>query len=90
MNIQKIFDALEEDEMNSSLGIICAELESQKFDISIEEIKVTAEEIYNNKHPYLEDVGESLNFKISKKGGEEQKFTIDFVDFHEIIIKKFR
>ena len=49
MNIQKIFDALEEDNMNSAIGIICAELENQEYDIAIEDIQVTAEEIFENK-----------------------------------------
>jgi hypothetical protein len=89
MNIQKIFDALHEDEMNSALGIICAELENQEYDITIEDINVTAEEIFENKIPSLEEVAESLNIKLSKGGNEEQKFAIDFVDFHEVVIKKF-
>ena len=49
MNIQKIFDALKEDEMNSALGIICAELENQGYGITIQDIKVTAKEIFENK-----------------------------------------
>ena len=52
MNIQKIFDALHEDEMNSALGIICAELENQGYDVTIEDIKITAEEIFENKIPH--------------------------------------
>ncbi|MDR3596530.1 hypothetical protein [Clostridium sp.] len=90
MNIQKIFDALEEDEMNSALGIICVELENQGYAITIENIKVTAEEIFNNKYPSLEEVPDSLNIKLSKGNFEEQKFAIDFVDYHKVIIKKFK
>ena len=90
MNIQKIFDALEEDEMNSALGIICAELESQGYDIAIEDINVTAEEIFNNKIPSLEEVPSPLNLILYKGGKEEQKFAIDFVDYHEVVIKKFK
>jgi hypothetical protein len=90
MNIQKIFDALQEDEMNSGLGIICAELERQGFDIEIENIKVTAKEIFNNKIPSLEEVAEPLNLKLSKDNLETDKFSIEFVDYHDFVIKKYR
>ncbi len=45
MNIEKIFSALAEDEMNSALGIICSELESQGYKIEIEGIEVTSGEV---------------------------------------------
>ena len=90
MNIQKIFDALHEDEMNSALGIICAELENQGYGITIEDIKVTAKEIFENKYPSLEEVNDTLNFKLLKGDKEEQKFAIDFINYHEVIIRKFR
>jgi hypothetical protein len=90
MNIQKIFDALQEDEMNSSLGIICAELERQGYEVEIENIKVTAEEILSNKIPSLEEVAEPLNIKLSQNGIQVQKFSIEFVDYHEFVIKKHR
>ena len=43
MNIEKIFTALREDEMNSALGIICSEFEHQGSKIEIEGIEVTSE-----------------------------------------------
>ena len=88
MNVQKIFNALEVDEMNSALGIICAELENQGYDIAIEDINVTSKEIFENKIPALEEVPSPLNLILYKGGKEEQKFTIDFVDYHEVVIKK--
>jgi len=90
MNIQKIFDDLGEDEMNSTIGIISEELVNQGYGINIEGIKVTAEEIFGNKYPSLEKIAETLNFKLSKGDKEEQKFAIDFIDYHEVIIRKFR
>ncbi len=48
MNIEKICKALQEDQMNSALGIICAELESQGYKPEIEGIRVTASEIFDN------------------------------------------
>jgi hypothetical protein len=90
MNAQKIFIALEEDEMNSALGIICAELENQGYDITIEDINVTSKEIFENKIPSLEEVPSPLNLILYKGGKEEQKFAIDFVNYHEVVIKKFK
>lgn len=88
MNVQKIFDALEEDEMNSGLGVICWELERQGYGVEVEEIKVTADEIFNNKFPSLEEVPVPVNLKLSKDGIAEQEFLITFTDYHEVIISK--
>jgi len=89
MNIEKIFSALNDDEMNSGLGIICAELENQGFEIEIEDIRVTANEIFENKIPSLEEVAEPLNIKLFKNGQEEQKFSIDFKNYHKVEFKEY-
>ena len=90
MNIEKIFSALAEDEMNSALGIICTELESQGYKIEIEGIAVTSEEVLDNKFPSLEEISEALNIQLFKNGKAEQKFSIYFVDFHTIHFQEFR
>lgn len=90
MNIEKIYTALSKDEMNSALGIICAELESQGYEVEIEDIKVTADEIFKNKVPSLEEVAEPLNFKLYKSGNIEQKFSISFTDFHKVVFQEYR
>jgi hypothetical protein len=77
MNIEKIYSALKEDQMNSALGIINSELEAQGYEIEIEGIKVTSKEIFENKFPSLEEVAEPLNIILFKDGKEEQKFLID-------------
>ena len=89
MNIEKIFNALGEDEMNSALGIICNELESQGYEIEIEDIKVTSGEIFQNKVPSLEEVAEPLNIKLHKNGSVEQKFSIKFVEYHKIVFQEY-
>ena len=75
--------------MNSALGIICAELESQGYKIKIEEIKVSANEIFNNKIPSLEEVNMPLNIKLYKNGNLEQKFSLTFVDYHVVSFNKY-
>lgn len=89
MNIENIFKALNEDEMNSALGIICNELERQGYEVIIENIEVTSEEIYEKKLPSLEELPEPLNIELVKNGEIEQKFAIDFTDYHKIIFKEF-
>jgi hypothetical protein len=42
------------------------------------------------KSPSLEEGAETLNFKLSKGDIDEQIFAIDFVDYHEVIIRKYR
>lgn len=89
MNIEKIYSALKEDQMNSALGIITSELEAQGYELEIENIKVTSTEIFENKLPSLEEVAEPLNIKLFKKGHEEQKFSIDFIDYHKVEFKEY-
>lgn len=90
MNIEKIFSALDEDQINSALGIICAELESQGYNVEIEGIQVTSGEIFENKIPSLEEVVIPLNIKLFKDKEEEQKFSIEFKDYHKIIFQGYR
>lgn len=89
MNIENVFKALDEDEMNSALGIICYELELQGYNVKIEDIEVCAEEIFEKKLPSLEELPEPLNIELLKNGEIEQKFAIDFTDYHRIIFKEY-
>jgi len=90
MNIEKIFSVLQEDQMNTTLGIICTELESQGYEVEIEGIQVTASEIFENKIPSLEEVALPLNIKLIKNRKEEQKFSIEFKDYHKIIFQEYK
>lgn len=88
MNVQKIFDALEEDKQNSALGIICGELESQGYKVKINDRSVTAEAFFNRDLEDLENVIGPLDFAIFSDHEPLQKFAVEFLDFHEIVIKK--
>ena len=90
MNIDKIFSALNNDQMNSALGIICAELELQGYKLEIEDIKVTSGEIFQNKVPSLEEVPAALNIRLFRDGKEEQKFSINFIDFHKVVFQEYK
>ncbi len=90
MNIEKVIEALKIDQMNSALGIVCSELEPQGYEVEIEDIKFTSEEIFENKAPSLEEVPSALNIKLFKFGKEEQKFSITFTDFHKMVFQEYR
>ena len=90
MNIEKILTALKKDPMNSALGIICSEFEHQGYKIEIEGIEVTSEEIFEEKLKSLEEVPAALNVKLFRDGKEEQKFSIDFIEYHKIVFKEYK
>jgi hypothetical protein len=47
MNIQKVFEALDEDQDNSAIGIICAALERQGYKVRIERMGVALRDIFD-------------------------------------------
>ena len=87
MNVQKIFEALEEDSQNSALGIICGELEAQGYEVSINRRKVKSEGFFEGEYADLEEQLNDLIFSLSKQGTIEQRFAINFTEYHEIAIK---
>jgi len=88
MNVQKIFDNLDEDQYNSALGIICAELEKQGYAIIIDGNPVKAEGFFDGDYEDLQNKLEPLTFRLIRSGDVEQEFSVEFVDFHDIIIKR--
>ena len=88
MNVQRIFEALEEDNDNSALGIICGELESQGYSIEIDGTPVTSDDFYEGRCPEIENKTGDLEFSMFMDDELEQRFAIEFVDFHEIVIKR--
>jgi len=88
MNVQKIFEALEEDSQNSALGIICGELEAQGYAVKIDGVPATSAGFYDGKHVEIEKKVGDLEFSLFIKGSLEQKFNIEFTEFHEIVFKK--
>lgn len=87
MNIQSVFDALKEDQDNSAIGIICAEFEKQGYNVIINNKSVSSLSVFDGEHKSLENTLDPLEISLIKDGVIEQKFFIEFVEFHEIIIK---
>ena len=88
MNVEKIFDALHEDKQNSVLGIICSELERQDYSVTINGQKVTSAGFFNGRHSGLEKQKGPFNVTLRKGNSTEQEFDIDFIDYHEVAIKR--
>ncbi len=88
MNIQKIFQALEEDSENSAQGIICQELESQGYRLKMNGIDVDSDGFFEGAYKEIEKDLTPIKITLFKEGKKEQEFRIEFIEFHEIIIKK--
>ncbi|MCL4279137.1 MAG: hypothetical protein KJZ60_05545, partial [Ignavibacteriaceae bacterium] len=58
MNIKKIYDAVNGDEMNSPLPSIVSELEQQGYKVKIEGVEVTAVDMPDN---LLDDLEKATN-----------------------------
>ena len=85
MNIEKVFDSLNNDGMNSSMGIICSELEKQGYKIRINDIEVSSLEFFDGRLENLEQSADVFNIALFKNGNLEQEFSIHFTDYHQIV-----
>ena len=88
MNVQKIFDALTDDQDNSAHGIICTELENQDYQVKIYGKQVTGKGFFEGEFTDIEKLTESLEISLLRDGQLDQEFIVEFIDFHEIIIKQ--
>lgn len=82
MNIQKIFQAVEIDEMNSPLPSIVYELENQGYKVKIEGLDVTAADMDDKLFDDFEKATNEFKVEVIK---EEltQKFKLVFTDYHK-------
>ncbi len=88
MNVQKIFNALHEDQDNSALGIICAELEEQGYTVHVDDEEVNSADIFDGRNKGLEEKLGPLSVSLFKDGALEQEFTLEFVESHEVVIER--
>ncbi len=83
MNIEKIFNAVDEDEMNSPLPLIVSELERQGYAVRIEGVDVTSDDIDDNLFVDLEKAVNEFEMELLKSSEIEQKFKLVFTDYHK-------
>lgn len=87
MNVQMLFEAAKNDEMNSALGVIVSELEKQGYRVLAENKEVSAVSIFDGEQEDLENRS-SINLKLYKGDDIVQSFVVEFLEYHEFIIKK--
>jgi hypothetical protein len=88
MNVQKIFDILQEDPENTALGTLCGELEEQGYKVWVDSQEVNSQDIYYGRHKDLEDKLGPLSIALYKDGSLEQEFSLEFLDDHEVVIER--
>ncbi len=74
MNIEKIFNSVDKDDMNSPLISICAELEKQGYQIKIEEVKETCEDFDNPSFIDLEKSTNEFVFELYMENNNDQNY----------------
>jgi hypothetical protein len=88
VNVQKIFDMLQEDRGGPPLGIICAELEEQGYSVRVDGQDINSADIYDSRHKDLEDKLGPLDIALYRDGSLEQEFSLEFIDDREVVIER--
>lgn len=73
---------------NLALGIICAEFENQGYSVQLDDTHINSDDIFDGKHSDTESKIEPVKIGLYRNGGLEQGFAIDFVEYHEMVIKE--
>ena len=88
MNIQKLKQALEKDEMNSLLLSICFELEQQGYIVRVEGLEVDSKEIDTDLFSDLEKATNEFNIELIQNSKSVQKFKLIFTGYHLFVLDK--
>ena len=83
MNIQKIYSAVEADEMNSPLLTIVNELEEQGYKVRIEGLDVSAGDMEDKLFKDIEKALNKIEIELLQRDHREQKFRLVFTDYHK-------
>lgn len=82
MDLDKIYKAVDDDEMNSPLVSIVYELEKQGYKVKLEGIEVTSEDLEKEMFGDLEKATNIFEIELFKNSGIGQKFKLVFNDYH--------
>ena len=83
MNIDKIYKAVEADEMNSPLITICSELKKQGYNIKIEGVEIESLDRDLELFEDFECVTNEFEIELKKDSIIEKKFKLVFTGYHE-------
>jgi hypothetical protein len=86
MNIQRLNQAVESDEMNSPLITICNELANQGYVIKVEDVEFSTDETSCALFTDLEKTTNEFDIEINKNGMIE-KFKLVFTEYHRFNIE---
>lgn len=86
MDLEKIYKAVDGDEMNSPLITICDELVKQGYGVNIEGVEFADDETCLNLFCDLECATNEINFEIIYKNTTES-FKLVFTDYHKFELR---
>ncbi len=89
MNLEKIFTAVYEDEMNSPLPTIVYELEGQGYKVKLEGLEVTANDLDADLFVDLEKATNEFEIELMKDDEINQKFKLAFTGYHNFHFKNY-
>ena len=83
MNIQKLFEVVEAEEMNYPLITIIFELERQGYKVKLEGVEVTTKDMFDKLFDDFEKATNKFKIELMKDSEPPQKFLLEFTDFHK-------
>ena len=83
MNIEKVFEAVENDDMNSPIVSLCNEFAKQGYRVKIEGVEVNSNEVDTELFNDLELYSIDINFELLKAEESAQKFKLVYIDYHK-------
>ena len=89
MDIEKIYKAVEANEMNSPLITICSELKKQGYNIKIEGVELESLDNESKLFEDLECATNKIEIELYKDSEEIHKFKIVFTGYHQFDIQNF-
>lgn len=87
MDLEKIYSAFEDDEMNPPLITICAELVKQGYDVKVEGVEFTNSDICFSLLSDLERVTNEISVEITSEN-ITKRFKLVFTDYHRFELKE--
>jgi len=90
MNIQKIFNSVDSDEMNSPLVSIIWELQQQGYVVKLEGVTVTADDMEDELFEDLVKATNEYEIEIIKSSASSQKFRLVFTDYHKFNFQSYK
>ena len=89
MNIQRLFEIVDEDQMNSPVSLICGELENLGYKVKLEGVEVSRFDLEENVFIDFQNISNGFEIDVFRNDLPLQKLNIVFTDYHKFIIANF-